>query len=125
MCESRSEKAFNEKLARSQWISKQASPVKLRPAPPVVLSQEMGLPSEGERERKNYFTAALCLGIPGVIMLLIPFIYIIALLPGGHGDSGDDLAREIFFMFMTFFPIGLLLSVVALIMFDFGENLCK
>ena len=65
MCESRSEKAFNEKLARSQWISKQASPVKLRPAPPVVLSQEMGLPSEGERERKNYFTAALCLGISG------------------------------------------------------------
>lgn len=96
MCESRSEKAFNEKLTRSQWISKQASPVKLRPAPPVVLSQEMGLPSEGERERKNYFTAALCLGIPGVIMLLIPFIYIIALLPGDHGDSGDDLAWEIF-----------------------------
>ena len=47
MCESQSEKAFNEKLARSQWIRKQASPVKLRPAPPVVLSQEMGLPSEG------------------------------------------------------------------------------
>ena len=103
MCESQSEKAFNEKLARSQWISKQASPVKLRPAPPVVLSQEMGLPSKGERERKNYFTAALCLGIPGVIMLLIPFIYIIALLPGDRGDSGDGLAWEIFFMFMTFF----------------------
>lgn len=125
MCESQSEKAFNGKLARSQWISKQASPVKLRPAPPVVLSQEMGLPSEGGRERKNYFTAALCLGIPGVIMLLIPFIYIIALLPGDHGDSGDGLAWEIFFMFMTFFPIGLVLSAVALIMFDFGENLCK
>lgn len=102
MCESRSEKAFNEKLARSQWISKQASPVKLRPAPPVVLSQEMGLPSEGERERKNYFTAALCLGIPGVIMLLIPFIYIIALLPGDHGDSGDDLAWEIFYVYDFF-----------------------
>jgi hypothetical protein len=124
MCESQSEKAFNEKLARSQWISKQASPVKLRPAPPVVLSQEMGLPSEGERERKNYFTAALCLGIPGVIMLLSPFICI-ALLSGYHGDNEDGLAWEIFFMFMTIFPIGLVLSAVALIMFDFGENLCK
>lgn len=124
MCESQSEKAFNEKLARSQWISKQASPVKLRPAPPVVLSQEMGLPSEGERERKNYFTAALCLGIPGVIMLLSPLICI-ALLSGYHGDNEDGLAWEIFFMFMTIFPIGLVLSAVALIMFDFGENLCK
>lgn len=124
MCESRSEKAFNEKLARSQWISKQASPVKLRPAPPVVLSQEMGLPSEGERKRKNYFTAALCLGIPGVIMLLSPFIYA-ALLSGYHGNNEDGLAWELFFMIITFFPIGLVLSAVALIMFDFGENLCK
>ena len=96
MCESQSEKAFNEKLARSQWVSKQASPTKLRPMPPVVLSQEIGLSSEGERERKNYFTGALCLGVPGVIMLLIPFIYIIALLPGDHGDSGDGLAWDIF-----------------------------
>ena len=124
MCESQSEKAFNEKLARSQWISKQAYPTKLRPMPPVVLSQEIGLSPEGQRERKNYFTAALCLGIPGVIMLLSPFICI-ALLSGYHGDNEDGLAWEVFFMFMTFFPIGLVLSVVALIMFDFGENLCK
>lgn len=124
MCESRSEKAFNEKLARSQWISKQASPVKLRPAPPVVLSQEMGLPSEGERERKNYFTAARYLGIAGVIMLLSPFIYA-ALLSGYHGNNEDGLAWGLFFMIITFFPIGLVLSAVALIMFDFGKNLCK
>ena len=127
MCESQSEKAFNEKLARSQWISKQAYQTKLRPMPPVVLSQEIGLSPEGQRERKNYFTAALCLGIPGVIMLLSPFIsgYIIALLPGDHGDSGDGLAWEPLLMFMTFFPIGLVLSAIALIMFDFGKNLCK
>ena len=124
MCESQSEKAFNEKLARSQWISKQASPVKLRPAPPVVLSQEMGLPSEGERERKNYFTAARYLGIAGVIMLLSPFIYA-ALLSGYHGNNEDGLAWGLFFMIITFFPIGLVLSAVALIMFDFGKNLCK
>jgi hypothetical protein len=124
MCESQSEKAFNEKLARSQWISKQASPVKLRPAPPVVLSQEIGLSSEGERERKNYFTAARYLGIAGVIMLLSPFIYA-ALLSGYHGNNEDGLAWGLFFMIITFFPIGLVLSAVALIMFDFGKNLCK
>ena len=124
MCESQSEKAFNEKLARSQWISGQVPPVKLRPAPPVMLSQEMGISSEGERKRKNYFTAALCLGIPGVIMLLSPFIYA-ALLSGYHGNNEDGLAWGLFFMIITFFPIGLVLSAVALIMFDFGENLCK
>lgn len=124
MCESQSEKAFNEKLDRSQRISKQASPVKLRPAPPVVLSQEIGLSSEGERERKNYFTAALYLGIAGVIMLLSPFIYA-ALLSGYHGNNEDGLAWGLFFMIITFFPIGLVLSAVALIMFDFGKNLCK
>ncbi|MBS6934250.1 MAG: hypothetical protein KH147_03380, partial [Actinomyces graevenitzii] len=48
--------------------------------PPVVLSQEIGLSPEGQRERKNYFTAALCLGIPGVIMLLSPFICIALLI---------------------------------------------
>ena len=124
MCESQSEKAFNEKLARSQWISKPAYQTKLRPMPPVVLSQEIGLSPEGQRERKNYFTAALCLGIPGVIMLLSPFICI-ALLSGYHGDNEDGLAWMIFFMFMTVFPIGFVLSAVALIMFDFGKNLCK
>ena len=111
MCESQSEKAFNEKLARSQHVSGQvppvklrpappvklrpAPPVKLRPAPPVMLSQEMGISSEGERKRKNYFTAALCLGIPGVIMLLSPFIYA-ALLSGYHGNNEDGLAWELF-----------------------------
>ncbi|PMC92503.1 hypothetical protein CJ186_03210 [Actinomyces graevenitzii] len=124
MCESQSEKAFNEKLARSQWISKQAYPTKLRPMPPVVLSQEIGLSPEGQRERKNYFTAARYLGIAGVIMLLSPFIYA-ALLSGYHGNNEDGLAWGLFFMIITFFPIGLVLSAVALIMFDFGKNLCK
>lgn len=124
MCESQSEKAFNEKLARSQHVSGQVSPVKLRPAPPVMLSQEMGISSEGERKRKNYFTAARYLGIAGVIMLLSPFIYA-ALLSGYHGNNEDGLAWGLFFMIITFFPIGLVLSAVALIMFDFGKNLCK
>lgn len=95
MCESQSEKAFNEKLARSQHVSGQVSPVKLRPAPPVMLSQEMGISSEGERKRKNYFTAARYLGIAGVIMFLSPFIYA-ALLSGYHGNNEEGLAWELF-----------------------------
>ena len=126
MCESQSEKAFNEKLIRSRWVSGQVPQVSLQPMPFVPPPKKV-LSAKGKRERKNYFTAALCLGIPGVIMLLSPFIsgYIIALLPGDHGDSGDGLAWEPLLMFMTFFPIGLVLSAIALIMFDFGKNLCK
>ena len=123
MCESQSEKAFNEKLARSQQISGQVPPVMQQPMPFVPPPKKV-LSAKGKRERKNYFTAALCLGIPGVIMLLSPFICI-ALLSGYHGDNEDGLAWMIFFMFMTVFPIGFVLSAVALIMFDFGKNLCK
>lgn len=122
--EKQSEEALREKLARSQQVSGQVPPVKLRPAPPVMLSQEMGISSEGERKRKNYFTAARYLGIAGVIMLLSPFIYA-ALLSGYHGNNEEGLAWELFFMIITFFPIGLVLSAVALIMFDFGKNLCR
>ena len=58
-------------------------------------------------------------------MLLSPFIsaYIIAFTPGDHGDGGDGLVWMPFLMFTTIFPIGLVLSAVALIMFDFDKNL--
>ena len=122
MCESQSEKAFNEKLARSQWISKQAYQTKLRPMPPVVLSQEIGLSPEGQRERKNYFTAALCLGIPGVIMLLSPFIlgYIIAGVPGDHGINGDGWDLRAFGAFITITPIGVVVSYISVAMMGLG-----
>ena len=97
MCESQSEKAFNEKLTRSQQISGQVPQVSLQPMPFVPPPKKV-LSAKGKRERKNYFTAALCLGIPGVIMLLSPFICI-ALLSGYHGDNEDGLAWEIFLCF--------------------------
>ena len=84
--------ALREMLARSQQISGQVPTVMQQPMPPVVLSQEIGLSSEGERERKNYFTAARYLGIAGVIMLLSPFIYA-ALLSGYHGNNEDGLVN--------------------------------
>ena len=123
MCESQSEKAFNEMLARSQQISGQVPPVMQQPIPFVPPPKKV-LSAKGKRERKNYFTAARYLGIAGVIMLLSPFIYA-ALLSGYHGNNEDGLAWGLFFMTITFFPIWLVLSAVALIMFDFGKNLCK
>ena len=94
--------ALREMLARSQQISGQVPTVMQQPMPPVVLSQEIGLSSEGERERKNYFTAARYLGIAGVIMLLSPFIYA-ALLSGYHGNNEDGLAWGLFFYDYNFF----------------------
>lgn len=86
--------ALKEMLARSQQISGQVPPVMQQPMPFVPPPKKV-LSAKGKRERKNYFTAALCLGIPGVIMLLSPFICI-ALLSGYHGDNEDGLAWEIF-----------------------------
>ena len=115
--------ALREMLARSQQISGQVPPVMQQPMPFVPPPKKV-LSAKGKRERKNYFTAARYLGIAGVIMLLSPFIYA-ALLSGDHGNNEDGLAWGLFFMIITFFPIGLVLSAVALIMFDFGKNLCK
>ena len=115
--------ALREMLARSQQISGQVPPVMQQPIPFVPPPKKV-LSAKGKRERKNYFTAARYLGIAGVIMLSSPFIYA-ALLSGYHGNNEDGLAWGLFFMIITFFPIGLVLSAVALIMFDFGKNLCK
>lgn len=115
--------ALREMLARSQRISGQVPPAMQQPVPFVPPPKKV-LSAKGKRERKNYFTAARYLGIAGVIMLLSPFIYA-ALLSGYHGNNEDGLAWGLFFMTITFFPIGLVLSAVALIMFDFGKNLCK
>ena len=86
--------ALKEMLARSQRISGQVPPAMQQPVPFVPPPKKV-LSAKGKRERKNYFTAALCLGIPGVIMLLSPFIYA-ALLSGYHGNNEDGLAWELF-----------------------------
>ena len=101
MCESQSEKAFNEKLERSQQISGQMPPVMQQPMPFVPPPKKV-LSAKGKRERKNYFTAARYLGIAGVIMLLSPFIYA-ALLSGYHGNNEDGLAWGLFFYDYNFF----------------------
>jgi len=126
MCESQSEKAFNEKLARSQQISGQVSQVSLQPMPFVPPPKKV-LSAKGKRKRLIFYMFALCFAIPAVSLILSPFIlgYIIAGVPGDHGDSGDALAWMPIGAFMSIVPIGFAVLVFALTMFGLGRGVSR
>ncbi|MBS4943450.1 MAG: hypothetical protein KHZ52_08595 [Actinomyces graevenitzii] len=126
MCESQSEKAFNEKLARSQQISGQVSQVSLQPMPFVPPPKKV-LSAKGKRKRLIFYMLALCFAIPAVSLILSPFIlgYIIAGVPGDHGDSGDALAWMPIGAFMSIVPIGFAVLVFALTMFGLGRGVSR
>ena len=117
MCESQSEKAFNEKLARSQQISGQVPQVLLQSMPFVPQPKKV-LSAKGKRKRLILFMLALCFAIPAVSLVFSPFIfgYIIAGVPGDHGDSGDALAWMPIGAFMSFVPIGVVVSGISVAM---------
>ena len=117
MCESQSEKAFNEKLARSQQISGQVSQVSLQPMPFVPPPKKV-LSAKGKRKRLIFYMLAFCFAIPAVSLILSPFIlgYIIAGVPGDHGDSGDGLAWMPIVAFINFVPIGVVVSAIPVSM---------
>ena len=126
MCESQSEKAFNEKLARSQRISGQVPPVMQQPVPFVPPPKKV-LSAKGKRKRLIFYMFALCFAIPAVSLILSPFIlgYIIAGVPGDHGDSGDALAWMPIGAFMSIVPIGFAVLVFALTMFGLGRGVSR
>ena len=126
MCESQSEKAFNEKLARSQQISGQVSQVSLQPMPFVPPPKKV-LSAKGKRKRLIFYMFALCFAIPAVSLIFSPFIlgYIIAGVPGDHGDSGDALAWMPIGAFMSIVPIGFAVLVFALTMFGLGRGVSR
>ena len=126
MCESQSEKAFNEKLARSQQISGQVSQVSLQPMPFVPPPKKV-LSAKGKRKRLIFYMLAFCFAIPAVSLILSPFIlgYIIAGVPGDHGDSGDALAWMPIGAFMSIVPIGFAVLVFALTMFGLGRGVSR
>ena len=126
MCESQSEKAFNEKLARSQRISGQVPPVMQQPMPFVPPPKKV-LSAKGKRKRLIFYMLALCFAIPAVSLILSPFIlgYIIAGVPGDHGDSGDALAWMPIGAFMSIVPIGFAVLVFALTMFGLGRGVSR
>ena len=121
MCESQSEKAFNEKLARSQQISGQVSQVSLQPMPFVPPPKKV-LSAKGKRKRLIFYMFALCFGIPAVSLIFSPFIlgYIIAGVPGDHGINGDGWDLRAFGAFITITPIGVVVSYISVAMMGLG-----
>ena len=117
MCESQSEKAFNEKLARSQQISGQVPQVLLQPMPFVPQPKKV-LSAKDKRKRLILFMLALCFAIPAVSLILSPFIlgYIIAGVPGDHGINGDGWDARAFFSIVYITPIGAVISAIPVAM---------
>ena len=117
MCESQSEKAFNEKLIRSRWVSGQVPQVSLQPMPFVPPPKKV-LSAKGKRKRLIFYMFALCFGIPAVSLTFSIFIVfgIIAGVPGDHGDGGDALAWMPIGAFMSFVPIGVVVSGISVAM---------
>ena len=114
MCESQSEKAFNEKLARSQQISGQVPPIMRQPMPFVPPPKKV-LSAKGKRKRLIFIMLALCFGIPAVALIFGPFILfgIIAGVPGDHGINGDGWDARAFFSIVYITPIGLVVYVIS------------
>lgn len=109
--------ALKEKLARSQQISGQVPPVMQQPMPFVPPPKKV-LSAKGKRKRLIFYMLALCFGIPAVALIFSPFIsaYIIAGVPGDHGDSGDGLAWMPIVAFINFVPIGVVVSGISVAM---------
>ena len=109
--------ALREKLARSQQISGQVPQVSLQPMPFVPPPKKV-LSAKGKRKRLTFYMLALCFAIPAVALIFSPFIsaYIIAGVPGDHGDSGDGLAWMPIVAFINFVPIGVVVSGISVAM---------
>ena len=117
MCESQSEKAFNEKLARSQRISGQVPQVSLQPMPFVPPPKKV-LSAKGKRKRLIFIMLALCFAIPAAALNFSPFILfdIIAGVPGDHSTNGDGWDLRAFGAFITITPIGVVVSAIPVSM---------
>ena len=114
MCESQSEKAFNEKLARSQRISGQVPPVMQQPIPFVSPPKKV-LSAKGKRKRLIFYMFALCFGIPAVSMILSPFI-VFGIIAGVPGDHGDSFAWTILLVIAYIILIGVVVSAIPVAM---------
>ncbi|MBS4943451.1 MAG: hypothetical protein KHZ52_08600 [Actinomyces graevenitzii] len=109
--------ALREMLARSQRISGQVPPVMQQPVP-FVPPPKKALSAKGKRKRLIFYMLAFCFAIPAVSLVFSPFIfgYIIAGVPGDHGDSGDALAWMPIVAFMSFVLIGVVVSAIPVSM---------
>ena len=114
MCESQSEKAFNEMLARSQQISGQVPPVMQQPVPFVPPPKKV-LSAKGKRKRLIFHMFALCFGIPAVSLIFSPFI-VFGIIAGVPGDHGDSFAWTILLVIAYIILIGVVVSAIPVAM---------
>ena len=114
MCESQSEKAFNEKLARSQQISGQVPPVMQQPVPFVPPPKKV-LSAKGKRKRLILYMLALCFGIPAAALIFSPFI-VFGIIAGVPGDHGDSFAWTILLVIAYITLIGAVVSAIPVAM---------
>ncbi len=114
MCESQSEKAFNEKLARSQQISGKVPPIMQQPVPFVPPPKKV-LSAKGKRKRLIFIMLALCFGVPAVSLILSPFIVsgIIDGVPGDHSFNGDGWGWKALLAIVYITPIGSVVFAIS------------
>ena len=114
MCESQSEKAFNEKLIRSRWVSGQVPQVSLQPMPFVPPPKKV-LSAKGKRKRLIFYMFALCFGIPAVSLTFSIFI-VFGIIAGVPGDHGDSFAWTILLVIAYIILIGVVVSAIPVAM---------
>ena len=114
MCESQSEKAFNDKLARSQQISGKVPPIMQQPVPFVPPPKKV-LSAKGKRKRLIFIMLALCFGVPAVSLILSPFIVsgIIDGVPGDHSFNGDGWGWKALLAIVYITPIGSVVFAIS------------
>ena len=116
MCESQSEKTFNEKLTRSQRISGQVPPVMQQPVPFVPPPKKV-LSAKGKRKRLIFYMLALCFAIPAAALIFGPFI-LLGIIDGVPGDHGDDFDRMVRLVIAYITLIGFVVFAISAAMLN-------
>ena len=114
MCESQSEKAFNEKLIRSRWVSGQVPQVSLQPMPFVPPPKKV-LSAKGKRKRLIFIMLALCFAIPAVSLTFSIFI-VFGIIAGVPGDHGDGFGWTILLVIAYITMMGAVVSAISVAM---------
>ncbi len=113
MCESQSEKAFNEKLARSQRISGQVPPAMQQPVPFVPPPKKV-LSAKGKRKRQILRIVATHSALVGFVLIMSPFVASgLAAVPGAHVDDVDSFSWFCIALLFFYVPVGLIFVLLA------------
>ena len=113
MCESQSEKAFNEKLARSQRISGQVPPAMQQPMPFVPPPKKV-LSAKGKRKRQILRIVETHSALVGFVLIMSPFVASgLAAVPGAHVDDVDSFSWFCIALLFFYVPVGLIFVLLA------------